>query len=100
MPFKRQTWTGKEHVGNFLPQDPTNQKQQFANPYQTAQTFLLGLLGGLERDGGDGERDELGHPLVDIGLVQLIHEHNNDGQFGQDLQRRGCLRENGLTRGE
>ena len=52
------------------------------------------LRGGLQRDGVHDEGDELGHVGVHVVLVQLVHEHHDDGQLGQHLQALHSFRDN------
>lgn len=44
------------------------------------------LLVGLQDDGVHDEWDEVCHVLVHLLLVQLEHEHHDDGQLRQHLQ--------------
>ena len=46
----------------------------------------------LEGDGVHDERDELGHLAVHVRLVQLVHEHHDDWQLREHLQRQPTLR--------
>ena len=44
------------------------------------------VLGRDEGDGVHDERDKLGHLHVNLLLVQLVHQHHDDGQFLQNFQ--------------
>ena len=55
---------------------------------QTPQSIdWHGVLGRLERDGVHDEGDELNHVRLHLRLVQLVHQHHDDGQLRQHLQR-------------
>ena len=49
--------------------------------------------GGLQHDGVHDEGDELSHLVVDVLLVQLVHQHHDDRQLSQHLQGHHRLRD-------
>ena len=51
------------------------------------------LLLRLQGDGVHDEGDELGHVGAHVLLIQLVHEHHDDGQLRQNLQRQHRLRD-------
>ena len=48
---------------------------------------LLLLLSRLKHDGVDDVRQQVGNIFRQVLLVQLVHEHDDDGQLGEHLQR-------------
>ena len=57
-------------------------------------------MGGLQGDSVHDERDEVDHVRLHLGLVQLVHQHYDDGQLRQHLQRLCAPRDDVVLEGK